>query len=200
MDPCDGQAHGAISRAEMPQLPTGAQVGVANRSGPREKSGVDEPRHLLIDGYNVLYAWHRLRPGRDGAADFEAARSRLIETVRPVRDVDGCVVTIVFDGRGPIPTLDESASETGFSVVFAPADKTADSVIEGLVAAARDPRACTVATADALERETVSASGAGCVTPEELLAWCERSRARASQQVARRGERSRATWGNRLPL
>jgi predicted RNA-binding protein with PIN domain len=175
-----------------PMLPTGRK--------PGRKPPVDEPRHLLIDGYNVLYAWRWLRPGRGGATTFDAARARLAEAVRPIRDVDGYAVTIVFDGRGPIPTRDESLEEPGFDVVFAPADKTADGVIEGLVAAARDPRACTVATADALERETVTASGAGCVTPEELLAWCERSRARASQSAARRGERTRATWGNKLPL
>lgn len=161
---------------------------------------MDEPRHLLIDGYNVLYAWQWLRPGRDAPAASDAVRARLVETVRSIRDVERYAVTVVFDGRGPTPTRDESVSETGFAVLFAPAGRTADTLIESLVAAARDPRSCTVATADALERETVTASGAGCVTPDELLAWCKRSRARASQQVARRAERSRADWGNKLPL
>lgn len=161
---------------------------------------MDEPRHLFIDGYNILYAWKWLRPGRDAGPALDAARSRLIESVRPLRDVDGFEVTLVFDGRGATIGRDAGATETGFAVVFAPADKTADSVIETMVASARDPRACTVATADALERETVAASGAACITPADLLAWCERSRTRAVQSITRRSEKSRTSWGNKLPL
>jgi len=161
---------------------------------------VDKPRHLFIDGYNILYAWRWLQPGRESGAALDVARGRLVEAVRALHDVDGFFVTIVFDGRGGTVQRDAAASETGFAVVFAPADKTADDVIENRVAIARDPRACTVATADALERETVSAAGAACLSPEDLLAWCERSRTRATQSVARRGEKTRANWGNKLPL
>jgi len=195
MDPCDGQADGASSPGELP-----AQAGVAKDPPVREKSGVDEPRHLLIDGYNVLYAWHWLRPGHDAGPALDAARSRLIEAVRAVRDVDRCEVTLVFDGRGATTQLDAGATEPGFAVVFAPTNRTADNVIEALVAAAPHPHACTVATADALERETVAAAGAACLSPEDLLAWCERCRARASQNIARRAAQSRASWGNKIPL
>jgi len=161
---------------------------------------VDEPRHLLIDGYNILYAWRWLRPGRETAPTLDAARARLVEAIYAIHDVDAIAVTVVFDGRGAVVQQDAAASSAGIAVLFAPAGKTADSVIENLVAGARDPRACTVATADALERETVTASGASCVSPEDLLAWCERSRARAAQAAKRRGDQSRGTWGNKLPL
>lgn len=161
---------------------------------------MDEPRHLFIDGYNILYAWQWLS-GRDMAAgSLDTARSRLIEAVRPLRDVERIAVTLVFDGRGPTAGRDEAATEPGFVVVFAPSGKTADTIIESSVAAAPDPARCTVATADALERETVAASGAACLSPAELQAWCERCRARASRGVARRAETSRAAWGNKLPL
>ena len=161
---------------------------------------MDEPRHLLIDGYNILYAWHWLRPGHDAGPALDAARSRLIEAVRPLHDVDRCAVTLVFDGRGATSQVDPGATEPGFAVVFAPSNRTADSVIEALVAAAPHPQACTVATADTLERETVAAAGAACLSPEDLLAWCERCRTRASQSLARRAARSRTSWGNKLPL
>ncbi|MBE2215282.1 MAG: NYN domain-containing protein [Opitutaceae bacterium] len=161
---------------------------------------MDEPRHLFVDGYNVLYAWQWLRPGRDAGAAFEAARDRLIEAVRTIRDVEGLAVTVVFDGRGSTMATDAGTSGHGVTALFAPAGKTADSVIEHLVASAPDPHACTVATADALERETVSASGGSCVSPEDLQAWCERCRLRVTRAAARRGEQTRASWGNKLPL
>jgi len=171
-------------------------------SGRAKSPVVDEPRHLYIDGYNVLYAWGWLKPARASTAALDAARSRLAEAVQPIHDVEAWHITIVFDGRGPGTTAqhDAAASSPGVSVLFAPAGKTADDVIEARVAASADPRRCTVATADALERETVAASGAGCLAPEELLAWCERARARASTGAARRLEKSRSDWGNKLPL
>lgn len=167
---------------------------------PAKYDGVDEPRHLLIDGYNILYAWTWLRPGRKSGPAFDAARERLVETIRAIRDGDGIAITIVFDGRGSTVQRDAGSSDAGIAVLFAPAGKTADSVIENLVAAARDPRTCTVATADALERETVTATGATCISPEDLQAWCERSRARATRAAAHLRKKTGSDWNNKLPL
>lgn len=174
--------------------------GIANRPPTRENRGVEPARVLLVDGYNILHAWGWLSTRDATAAALEVARSRLIETVRTMHDVDGYDVTVVFDGRGPSPSVDPASQEPGFRVIFAPVDRTADTVIEALAAAAPDPRSCTVATADALERETISAAGASCLSPEDLRAWCERSRDRATRAAARSGDRSRAGWGNKLPL
>lgn len=174
--------------------------GVANPRARREKRAVERARHLFVDGYNILHAWQWLTPRTSDASSAATARERLIETVRVLHDVDHLRVTIVFDGRGATVAVDAATAEPGFDVVFAPVDRTADTIIEAGVAAALDPQACLVATADQLERETVTASGATCVSPEDLLAWCERSRARAAQTVARRAEKSRGNWGNKLPL
>ena len=160
---------------------------------------MERPRHLLVDGYNVLHAWKWLS-SRDPAGAFEVARARLVEAIRPIHDVDGWEVTVVFDGRGTTAERDAAASESGIGVVYAPADRTADGVIEAQVAGSADPARCLVATADGPERETVAAAGAGCISPADLLAWCERSRTRAAQAAARQAEKSRASWGNRLPL
>lgn len=164
----------------------------------REKRGVDAPRHLFVDGYNILHAWRWL--GGRAEPELEVARARLIETVRAVRDGERIEVTLVFDGRGSATVRDVAASEPGFAVVFAPAGRTADAVIEMLVASAPNPQACLVATADSAERETVQAAGATCLAPDELLAWSERCRARIAQAALRRSGRENQAWGNRLPL
>ncbi len=165
----------------------------------RKKCRVDVPRHLLIDGYNVLHAWKWIH-ARDGAAGIDAVRTRLIEAVKPIRDVERLAVSIVFDGRGAIVDIDAAATEVGFAVLFAPSGRTADDVIEAMVAGSAHPSACIVATADALERETVAAAGAACLSPADLKAWCERCHARAVQSARRRSDQTGKTWGNRLPL
>ncbi len=161
---------------------------------------MESARVLLVDGYNILHAWGWLSARDSTPAALEIARGRLIEAVRPLHDVDRYDVSIVFDGRSANATIDPASQEPGFRVVFAPAGRTADSVIEATVAASPDPQSCTVATADGLERETVSATGASCVSPEDLQAWCARSRTRATQAAARSAQRPGTAWGNKLPL
>lgn len=161
--------------------------------------GVERPRHLFVDGYNILHAWGWLTPGSSGP-NLQTARERLIEAVRVLHDVDGFAVTCVFDGLGSVATLEPASAGAGVCVIFAPSGRTADDLIETAVAGTAEPAACTVATADAMERETVSAAGAACLSPDELRAWCERSRVRASQSVARRADKQRQSWGNKLPL
>jgi predicted RNA-binding protein with PIN domain len=173
---------------------------VANPGDPEQNAAVDEPRHLLVDGYNILYAWKWLSARDSSAAARANARSRLIEAVRPLHDSERLAITLVFDGRGATTSSDDAATEPGFAVLFAPAGKSADGVIEATVASAPDPRACTVATADALERETVAAFGATCLSPEDLQAWCTSSRARTAGSVARQAGKTRASWGTKLPL
>lgn len=195
MDPCDKQAYASRGRVSA----VGVQEVVAICRSRGEKRRVDAPRHLLIDGYNVLHAWRWIR-GRDTGAGLDASRARLIEAVRQIRDLERVEVSIVFDGRGSSATPDVAVAEEGFAVIFAPAGRTADDLIEVMVAGALDPTACIVATADGLERETVAASGATCLSPVDLKDWCERCRERAVQAAARRAAKSGESWANRLPL
>ncbi len=73
---------------------------------------------------------------------------------------------MVFDGKsGP-----EEARRAGdLGVLYSRRDQTADSVIEGMVAALKgEARNATVVTADGAERVTVEALGGYCVSPEWL--------------------------------
>lgn len=144
-------------------------------------------QHLLIDGANILHAWPELRAllKRDRAA----ARSQLVQQVSSIHDSEQMRVTLVFDGRGSELIIERPSGQPTFSVLYTPSALTADDLIEQLVAKAADPAACTVATGDRGERETVEASGARVIPPEELEAWVRRVEARQSARV---GELRRA--------
>jgi predicted RNA-binding protein with PIN domain len=175
------------------------QVGIANLGPEQENDGVERRRYLVIDGYNVLYAWKWMR-ARDAKGGLGSVRTRLVEALRPIRDGEEWVIAVVFDGRGSAEGQDTALSETGFSVIFAPEGRTADDVIESMVSTSQNPASYTVVTGDALERETVTAAGAACLSPAELGDWCERCRDRAVQSARRRSARQGGAWGNRLPL
>lgn len=152
-----------------------------------------ERGRLFVDGYNVLHDWHRI----DGAPRLNTATARqeIIEAVRVIVDVEQWEATVVFDGREFGGRLQATESGSAVSVVFAPEGLTADGVIERLVAANARISRCIVVTADRMERETVMASGAECLTPKELAQWIEWCR-----QRVRRRPPGGSQLENKLPL
>ena len=156
---------------------------------------VDKLPQLLVDGYNVLHAWGLL--GKSRVRELDLARQRLVEDIRCIHDTEQCATTIVFDGSGERAARDSSGTDADFEIIFASSGKTADDIIESIVAKSGQPAACVVATADNLERETVLAAGASCISPDELRAWAERCRKRLARAQTTKSARA---FGNKLPL
>jgi predicted RNA-binding protein with PIN domain len=109
-------------------------------------------RSIIVDGYNLLCGTPRYAALMD--RDIDAARERLIADLG-ARVVEGAMITIVFDGGGN-PTSDGLSREVGgVSVIFSPSGTEADTVIEGLAAAARDAgEPVEVVTSDGATRWT----------------------------------------------
>lgn len=138
------------------------------------------PRHLIVDGYNLLKGAPRYAADVD--RDVDAARERLIADLG-ARAADGELVTVVFDGGANPHSLGEPASVGGVTVIFSPVGVDADSVIEALAAGARAAGEPTeIVTSDAATR-WASMGGSVTVTrasafARELegdeLAWRER--------------------------
>ena len=114
---------------------------------------------LIIDGYNLLYAHPRYAVLL--GHDVDAARARLIADLG-VRAASGHRITVVFDAAEN-PAADGAPHHVGgVSVIFSPAGRSADSVIEDLAARSRERgERATIVTSDIDTRETV---GSGTVT------------------------------------
>ena len=130
---------------------------------------MSSPRYLLVDGHSVIHAWPELRAVH--RRQPRQAREDLVRRLRHFHDVGGFSVTIVFDGKsGPGP---DARRPGDLVVAYSRGEQTADSVIEGLVAAQTAREHVTVVTADEAERVTVEALGSYCVSPEWLRAEME---------------------------
>jgi predicted RNA-binding protein with PIN domain len=173
-------------------LSTERNAGLVELSRPGQARAVAFEKHLLVDGANILHAWPDLLAL--AARDKDAARARLSQTLRALHDTDGWRVTVVFDGRGAELVVEQPGAHATFAHIFTPGALTADSVIEQLVGAAADPAACTVATADRAEQQTVSALGANWCSPDDLRAWCDRAAGRQAGQVAEMRRANDRTW------
>lgn len=107
---------------------------------------------LIIDGNNLV---HQM-PRRAGLP-FDVARTDLARQIDEVGGVLAKRVTLIFDGtRGG---EDDAFRASSVEVLFSPGHRTADDVIERMVAADAHKRDIVVVTSDHAERDTVLAAG-----------------------------------------
>ncbi len=121
--------------------------------------------YLLVDGHSVIFAWPELRALH--VRRMASAREALVKALTDYQDHSGVRVVVVFDGQGTKTT--EESEPDGIQVFYAPAGRTADGVIERLVAKYAETCRLVVATSDHLEQQTaISFGAAGCVSAEGL--------------------------------
>lgn len=122
---------------------------------------------VIIDGYNLLHqdaAFDGLR------ADLQTARQRLVRRVESAALEMAPRITVVFDGRES--GVDASLCASHLEVVFSPSNRTADGVIERMVADAQAPERICVITSDRVEEQIVSSAGAAVLSCESFSSRC----------------------------
>ena len=131
-----------------------------------------QPEFLIVDGHSVIFAWPELRALHERRTSL--AREALIKLLRDYQDWTGVRTVVVFDGRGS--SVGSTADPGDIQVFYSRAGQTADSVVERLASKYGSEYKLLVATGDYLEQETVSASGAECISPEGLRGLLEGAR------------------------
>ena len=118
----------------------------------------DGPEYLLVDGYNIIYAWEDLKEiARD---NLDAARSRLIHMLCNYQGVRRCEVILVFDAykvKGNPGTVERFHN---INVVYTKEAETADMYIEKVTHQIGKKHRVRVATSDGLEQLIIFGQGA----------------------------------------
>ena len=121
-----------------------------------------------IDGYNVIHHSTMLKPL--ASENFEAARDALIEKVARFCIATGHQAKIIFDGRGRHRTQAATVPHApGLEVLYSPANKSADALIERMVYAASDRRSIIVVSADRGIRSLCRGMSALVMDPDNFL-------------------------------
>jgi predicted RNA-binding protein with PIN domain len=128
--------------------------------------------------------------------DLALARDQLIRKIDRLADALAPTVELVFDGRA---ASRERFSAGRVSLVFAPADKTADTVIERMVSEDPAPAEVCVVASDRMEIDTVTAAGAQAMSCASFLEWIERADRRVRNAISRPAPTSRFTLGDVFP-
>lgn len=137
--------------------------------------------YLLVDGYNVVYAWDELKKLVD--KDLNHARLRLIDLLAEYGAYKGLQVYVVFDAHLVKGGQGFSETVNGTEVIYTTEGETADSFIERFTASVAPGDRVLVATSDWNQQRIVFGKGAVRVSSREL----QRELMLFKQEVRERG-------------
>lgn len=120
--------------------------------------------YLIVDGHSIIFAWPDLRKLHERRSSI--AREALTKRLRNYQDWTGVRVIVVFDGKAP--KISTTLDPHDVQIFYSRDGQTADAIIERLASKYAGKFNLTVATSDSMERQTVYASGAECISPEAL--------------------------------
>ena len=126
----------------------------------------------------------------------DCARDRLAERAVSIHDAEGVHTVLVLDSRNESLEIDHPFGKKSFEFVYAPARLSADGVIERLVARIAEPSRVTVASNDAMVRESARVSGAIAISASDLYDWIGACERQLIQDAERRRKTNEKEWRN----
>ena len=121
---------------------------------------------LLVDGYNIIFAWEELN--HLAQRDLEDARNALLHIMCNYQGMKGCQVTVVFDAYRVKGGTGASERRGNVDVVYTKEGETADMYIERRSYELSRTHSVKVATSDTLEQVMVLGHGARRLSAKEL--------------------------------
>ena len=117
------------------------------------------PEYLLVDGYNIIFAWDELKAiSRD---NLDAARQRLMDILSNYQGYRRCEIILVFDAYKVPRGVGEVSRYHNIYVVYTKEAETADAYIEkATYALSRKKHRVRVATSDNAEQLIILGHGA----------------------------------------
>ena len=150
------------------------------------------PEYLLVDGYNIIFAWDALK--RLAAEDISAAREALAGILANYRGWRKCEIILVFDAYKVKGNPGSVEKRNGIFIVYTKEAQTADSYIERATYDLGRRHRVRVATSDNMEQVIILGHGALRVSArafEEEVAEAEGRISELIDNWNRRGLHSR---------
>lgn len=124
------------------------------------------PEYLLVDGYNIIFAWDELKELAKSGLD--AARNRLINILCNYQGFRQCNLILVFDAYKVKGNHREIERENNITVVYTKEAETADMYIEKTAHDLSKKYRVRVATSDNIEQIIIMGSGALRISAREF--------------------------------
>ena len=137
------------------------RAGNVEQAAGKKKKEEEEPieEYLLVDGYNIIFAWEEL--SELAKVNIDGARYRLMDILCNYQGYKKCTLILVFDAYKVTGNTGEALKYHNINVVYTKEAETADQYIEKLAHKIGPKYRVTVATSDGLEQLIIR--GQGCL-------------------------------------
>ena len=187
------RTYGPVKRREFiapkpPRPPVSAPAGQAARPSQGQKTG---PEYLLVDGYNIIFAWDELKA--IAQENLDAARKALCDLLCNYQGYRKCRVIAVFDAykvRGGLGSVEKYHN---IRVVYTKEAETADAYIERATYEIGKEHRVRVATSDGPEQLIILGHGALCVPASSFREELEQVQGQIAAALEANNRRSRNT-------
>ena len=145
------------------------------------------PEYLLVDGYNIIFAWDELKA--IAQENVAAAREALLDLLSNYKGFRQCEVILVFDAykvKGNPGSIDKTG---GVYVVYTKEAETADAYIEKTTYELGKNHRVRVATSDGLEQLIILGHGALRLSAAAFHQEMEQAAGEIARAVARHNQR-----------
>ena len=135
-------------------------------SKPVKLPTYEGPDYLLVDGYNIIFAWEELKKIAEESLD--AARSSLINRMCSYQGCTGQELILVFDAYRVKGKDRDIERYYNISIVYTKEAETADSYIERVTHELAGKHRVRVATSDGAEQIIILGNGAMRISADEF--------------------------------
>ena len=131
------------------------------------------PKYLLVDGYNVIFAWQELKELAE--KNIDGARGALMDILCNYQAICGMEVILVFDAYRVEGHPTEFLDYQNIHVVYTKEAETADYYIEHFAHENSKRYDITVVTSDGLEQVIIRGAGCALISSREFETEVKRS-------------------------
>ena len=132
---------------------------------PKKEDDVDG-EYLLVDGYNIIFAWEELN--ELAKVNIDGARYRLMDILCNYQGYKKCTLIVVFDAYKVTGNIGSASKYHNINVVYTKEAETADQYIEKLAHKIGGKYRVTVATSDGLEQLIIRSQGCLLLSARDL--------------------------------
>ena len=140
--------------------------GTESRGQKKTAEPEPEEEYLLVDGYNIIFAWEEL--SELAKTNIDGARYRLMDILCNYQGFKKCTLIVVFDAYKVVGNTGEALKYHNIHVVYTKEAETADQYIEKLAHKIGQKYRVTVATSDGLEQLIIRGQGCLLMSAKDL--------------------------------
>lgn len=152
--------------------------------------------YLLVDGYNVIFAWEELKELAERSLD--GARGKLLDILCNYQAIRKCSLIAVFDAYRVEGHSTEVLDYHNIHVVFTREAETADQYIEKFAHENSNKYDVTVATSDGLEQIIITGEGCKLISSRELQEEIQRVSRRMMEDFQETNEKEKNAFTHTL--